>query len=43
MMSTIKAVFADPSIAERLTLRQVAAPSPAPSEAVVHVAAISLN
>jgi len=42
-MSTIKAVFADPSVAERLTLRDVVAPSPAPSEAVVRVAAISLN
>src|SRR5262249_52336627 len=43
VMSTIKAVFADPSIPERLALREVAAPSPVPSEAVVRVAAISLN
>jgi NADPH:quinone reductase len=42
-MSTIKAVFADPNIPERLTIREVAAPTPTPSEAVVRVAAISLN
>lgn len=42
-MSTIQAVVADPQQAERLVIRDVAAPSPAPSEAIVRVAAISLN
>jgi NADPH:quinone reductase-like Zn-dependent oxidoreductase len=42
-MSTIKAVFADPSLPMRLAIREAAVPTPAPSEAVVRVAAISLN
>jgi NADPH:quinone reductase len=42
-MSTIKAVFADPHVPERLAIREAAAPTPTPSEAVVRVAAISLN
>ena len=42
-MSTIKAVFADPNLPERLALRDVPSPVPVPSEAVVRVAAISLN
>jgi NADPH:quinone reductase-like Zn-dependent oxidoreductase len=42
-MSTIQAVVADPHIPERLALRRVEPPSPVPSEAVVRVAAISLN
>jgi NADPH:quinone reductase len=42
-MSTIQAVVADPQIPERLALRHVDPPSPTPSEAVVRVAAISLN
>lgn len=42
-MSTMQAVVADPHHAERLVIRDVPAPSPAPSEAMVRVAAISLN
>lgn len=42
-MSTIQAVIADPQSAARLVIREVPAPSPAPSEAVVRVAAMSLN
>ena len=42
-MSAIRAVVADPERAERLVIQDVPAPSPAPSEAVVRVAAISLN
>jgi NADPH:quinone reductase-like Zn-dependent oxidoreductase len=42
-MSTIKAVFADPKIPARLAIREATAPTPTPSEAVVRVAAISLN
>ena len=42
-MSTIQAVVADPQIPERLALRSVEPPSPTPAEAVVRVAAISLN
>jgi len=34
-MSTIQAVVADPHRAERLVIREVPAPSPAPSEAIV--------
>lgn len=42
-MSTIRAVVVDPAAPDRLVLREVAAPIPAPSEALVRVAAISLN
>ncbi|WP_089936181.1 alcohol dehydrogenase catalytic domain-containing protein [Candidatus Entotheonella palauensis] len=42
-MSTMQAVVADPNSAERLVIRDVPAPSPAPFEALVRVAAISLN
>jgi NADPH:quinone reductase-like Zn-dependent oxidoreductase len=42
-MSTMQAVVADPHRAERLVIQQVPAPVPAPSEAIVRVAAISLN
>jgi NADPH2:quinone reductase len=42
-MSTIKAVFADPHIPDRLAIRDATAPVPAPAEAVVRVMAISLN
>ena len=42
-MDTIRALVADPSAPGRLSLREVAAPKPAPSEAVVTVEAVSLN
>lgn len=42
-MANIRAVVVDPGVAERLTLQEVAAPTPAPNEALVRVAAISLN
>ncbi len=42
-MSTIQAVVADPHSAKRLVIREVSGPSPVPSEAMVRVAAISLN
>jgi NADPH:quinone reductase len=42
-MSTIKAVVADPNNPDRLAIREVEAPTPAPTEAGVRVAAISLN
>lgn len=42
-MSTIRAIVVDPGAPERLALREVAAPVAAPSEALVRVAAISLN
>lgn len=42
-MSTIRAVFADPNNPDRLAMREVAAPTPTPAEAVVRVAAVSLN
>lgn len=42
-MDHIRAVVVDPNIQGRLTLKQVAAPSPLPSEALIRVSAISLN
>jgi len=42
-MDQVRAVVVDPNVAGRLAIRQVAAPSPRPSEAVVRVKAISLN
>jgi NADPH:quinone reductase-like Zn-dependent oxidoreductase len=42
-MDHIRAVVVDPNVQGRLTLKQVAAPSPFPSEALVRVSAISLN
>jgi len=42
-MDHIRAVVVDPNIQGRLTLKQVAAPSPIPAEALVRVSAISLN
>ncbi len=42
-MSTIRAVIVDPAAPQRLAIRDVAAPAPLPSEALVRVAAISLN
>jgi NADPH2:quinone reductase len=42
-MGTMQAVVVDPDSANRLALREVEEPSPAPSEALVRVAAISLN
>ena len=42
-MDHIRAVVVDPNVQGRLTLKQVAAPSPLPSEALVRVLAISLN
>jgi NADPH2:quinone reductase len=43
LMSSNRAIVVDPNAAGRLVLREVASPSPAPSEALVRVAAISLN
>ncbi|HLZ61837.1 MAG TPA: zinc-binding dehydrogenase [Ktedonosporobacter sp.] len=42
-MSTMRAIVVDPDVKGRLTLRAVESPSPAPSEALVRVFAISLN
>lgn len=42
-MDQIKAVVVDPDVAGKLTVKEVDGPSPKPSEAVVRVAAISLN
>src|SRR5436305_14787927 len=42
-MGMIRAVVVDPEAPDRLVLREVAGPKPAPSEALVRVAAISLN
>ncbi|MBH8575513.1 zinc-binding dehydrogenase [Nostocaceae cyanobacterium CENA369] len=42
-MSKIRAVVVNPSVSERLVLSDVDAPTPAANEAVIRVAAISLN
>ncbi|MBR8840867.1 MAG: zinc-binding dehydrogenase [Stigonema ocellatum SAG 48.90 = DSM 106950] len=42
-MSKIRAVIVDPNVPGRLALHEVAAPNPAADEALVRVAAISLN
>ena len=42
-MSTIRAVVVDPAAHDRLAFRDVAAPTPAPNEALVRLAALSLN
>lgn len=42
-MNTNHGIVVDPAAAERLVLREIEMPAPAPSDAVVRVAAISLN
>lgn len=42
-MNTIRAIVVDHDVKGGLALREVEPPSPAPSEALVHVSAISLN
>ncbi|MBV9388907.1 MAG: zinc-binding dehydrogenase [Chroococcidiopsidaceae cyanobacterium CP_BM_ER_R8_30] len=42
-MSNIQAVVVDPTASGRLALREVNSPTPLPNEAIVRVAAISLN
>lgn len=42
-MSEMRAVVVDPDSPERLTIQEVEAPQPAPSEALIRVAAFSLN
>jgi NADPH:quinone reductase-like Zn-dependent oxidoreductase len=42
-MTIIRAVVVAPSVPGRLTLKEVNAPSSLPSEALVRVAAVSLN
>lgn len=42
-MSSIHAIVVDPEIPERFLLKEVEAPQPGPSEALVQVEAISLN
>jgi NADPH:quinone reductase len=43
MPNLIRSVVVDPTLADRLVIRQVEHPEPLPHEAVVKVAAISLN
>jgi NADPH:quinone reductase-like Zn-dependent oxidoreductase len=42
-MSSICAIVVDPDVAGRFVIKEVEAPQPGPSEALVHVEAISLN
>src|SRR5579884_1813851 len=42
-MSSIRAVVVDPDVAGRFVIKEVEAPQPGPSEALVQVEAISLN
>ena len=42
-MSSIRAIVVDPEVAGRLAIKEVEAPQPSPSEALVQVEAISLN
>lgn len=42
-MTQIRAVVVDPEAPDRLAFREVAAPTPAPNEALVRLAALSLN
>ncbi len=42
-MSSIRAIVVDPVVAGRFVMKEVAAPQPGPSEALVRVDAISLN
>lgn len=42
-MASMRAIIVDPEAPGRLAIREVEAPQPAPSEALVRVAAISLN
>ncbi|GHO99236.1 oxidoreductase [Reticulibacter mediterranei] len=42
-MSTIRAIVIDPDVPGRLAIKEVEAPQPGPSEALVQVEAISLN
>jgi NADPH:quinone reductase len=43
MTNLIRAVVVDPTVADRLVIREVEPPSPLPNEAIAKVAAISLN
>ena len=42
-MNSIRAVVVDPAVPGRLAIKEVAAPQPGPSEALVQVEATSLN